>query len=80
MVASHVVPNGDLACNRGMCPDWESNWRPFGLQPVLNLLSYTSQGDFYAFYVYEEDPRKLEFIYKKLCTYSYMFKLQCPSK
>ena len=22
----------DLACNPGMCPDWESNWRLFGLQ------------------------------------------------
>ena len=23
---------GDLAHNPGMCPDWESNWQPFGLQ------------------------------------------------
>ena len=23
---------GDLACNLGMCPDWELNQRPFGLQ------------------------------------------------
>ena len=23
---------GDLAQNPGMCPDWESNWRPFSLQ------------------------------------------------
>ena len=23
---------GDLACNPGMCPDWESNWWPFGPQ------------------------------------------------
>ena len=22
---------GDLACNPGMCPDWESNQQPFGL-------------------------------------------------
>ena len=26
------------------------------------------------------DPPKPEFIYKKLCIYSYMFKLQSPSK
>ena len=26
------TPPGDLARNLGMCPDWESNWRPFGLQ------------------------------------------------
>ena len=25
-------PTGDLACNLGMCPDWELNWQPFGLQ------------------------------------------------
>ncbi|KAF6084386.1 hypothetical protein HJG60_008648 [Phyllostomus discolor] len=25
MVASWVPPTGDLACNPGMCPDWESN-------------------------------------------------------
>ena len=23
---------GDLACNPGMCPSWESNQQPFGLQ------------------------------------------------
>ena len=32
VVASCVPPTGDLACNPGMCPDWESNWQPFGLQ------------------------------------------------
>ena len=37
-------PTGDLARNPGMCPDWELNRRTFGLQPVLNLLNYTSQG------------------------------------
>ena len=26
------TPTGDLAPNPGMCPDWESNWQPFGLQ------------------------------------------------
>ena len=25
-------PTGDLACNPGMYPDWESNWPPFGSQ------------------------------------------------
>ena len=32
MVASHTPPAGDLACNPGMCPDWESNQQSFGLQ------------------------------------------------
>ena len=33
-VASHTHPTGNLAHNPGMCPDWESNWRPFGLQGI----------------------------------------------
>ena len=30
VVASRVPSTGDLACNPGMCSDWEMNWRPFG--------------------------------------------------
>ena len=44
VVASVTPPTGDLAHNPGMCPDWESNQQPFGSQPALNPLSYTSQG------------------------------------
>ena len=29
VVASCASPTGDLARNPGMCPDWESNQRPF---------------------------------------------------
>ena len=32
VVDSGTPPTGDLACNPGMFPDWELNWRPFGLQ------------------------------------------------
>ena len=32
VVASHAPPTGDLACNPGLCPDWELNQRPFGSQ------------------------------------------------
>ena len=32
VVASHAPPSGDLAHSPGMCPDWESNQQPFGLQ------------------------------------------------
>ena len=32
VVDSRTPPTGDLACNPGMCPDWESNQRPFGSQ------------------------------------------------
>ena len=44
VVASHAPTTGDLARKPGMCPDWESSWRPSGSQPVLNPLSYSSQG------------------------------------
>ena len=39
VVAFHMPPTGDLAHNPGMCPDWESNLRLFGLQPVLHPVS-----------------------------------------
>ena len=32
VVACHRPPTGDLACNPWVCPDWESNRRPFGSQ------------------------------------------------
>ena len=32
VVASHTPPTGDPAYNPGMCPDWESNRRPFSSQ------------------------------------------------
>ena len=32
VVASHTPQSGDLARNPGMCPDWDLNRQPFGLQ------------------------------------------------
>ena len=32
VVASHMLPTGDLACNPGTCPDWELNRPPFASQ------------------------------------------------
>ena len=54
VVASGAPPTGDLACNPGMCSDWESNLRPFASQagaqstephqpeplPTFNLMSF----------------------------------------
>ncbi|KAF6081758.1 hypothetical protein HJG60_008777 [Phyllostomus discolor] len=50
-----------MACNPSMCPDWESNLRLFGSQPVLNPLSYASQGLVYhlSFYI-SKTPAFLE--------------------
>ena len=47
VVATHMAPTGDLACNPGMCPDWKLNGRPFGSQSLLVPLSYTSRGEFF---------------------------------
>ena len=44
VVASCMPPAGDLACNPGMCPDWELNHDPLVHRPALNPLSYTGQG------------------------------------
>ena len=32
VVASYTPSTGILSCNPGVCPDWESDWQPFGLQ------------------------------------------------
>ena len=32
VVAPRTPPTDDLACNPGMCPDWEVNQQPFGSQ------------------------------------------------
>ena len=50
-VASWAPLTGDTAHSPGMCPDWESNWWPFGSQagthptephqPGLNFVSWT---------------------------------------
>ena len=32
VIVSCALSTGDLACNPGMCPGWESNQRPFGSQ------------------------------------------------
>ena len=32
VVTSYVSPTGDVACNPGLCPDWESNRQRFGSQ------------------------------------------------
>ena len=44
VVASHMPPTGDLACNPGMCPDWESNQRPFNSQAGAQSTELHQQG------------------------------------
>ena len=43
LVASLESPARDLACNPGMCPDWEPNLRLSVCRMTPNPLSYTGQ-------------------------------------
>ena len=43
---------GNLACNPGMCPDWETNQQRFGSQASTNPLSHTRQGSLFYFLIF----------------------------
>ena len=47
---SCVPPTGDLACNPGMCPDWELNGRPYGLQASAQFTEPNQSGLQTTFY------------------------------
>ena len=49
-----TAPTGDLVHNPGMCPDWESNWRPFGSQASAQSAESHQPGLKWIF------PRKVE--------------------
>ena len=40
---------GDLACIPGMCPDWELNQQPFGLQAGAHSTEPQQPGLFFSF-------------------------------
>ena len=42
LVASCIPPTGDLACNPGMCPDWNQTGNLSVHSLVLSLLSHTT--------------------------------------
>ena len=50
VVAAHAPPTGDLARNPGMCPDWESSWRPFGSQAITQSTEPHQPGHLHAFF------------------------------
>ena len=53
-----MTPTGDLACNPGICPDWESNQQPFGSQPALNPLNYASRGYIAYYFLIHANTRR----------------------
>ena len=88
VVASHMASTGDLACNPGICPDWELNRRPFVLQLVLNPLNYTSQGIFEDFFLSHSSVfsfadsnytyiRPLEVVYSSLIFFHFEINFFC---
>ena len=49
VVASRATPNGGLAHNPGMFPDWELNWQPFGFQASTQCTEPRQPGgDYYC--------------------------------
>ena len=50
VAASHMPPTRDLAHDPGMCPDWESNQRPFGLQAGTQSTEPHQPGRVYIFF------------------------------
>ena len=47
VVAFCLSPTGDLACNPGMCPDWELKLRPFGSQAGAQSTEPRQPGPFF---------------------------------
>ena len=55
MVASPTPHDGDLACNPGMCPDWESNMQPFREQADTQSTETHQAGLVYNFIIYSNN-------------------------
>ena len=51
VVASHVSPTGNLACNPGMYPDWESNQQPLGSQAGAQSTELHQPGLVFSFFM-----------------------------
>ena len=54
VVASLMLPTGDLACNTGIRPDWELNWLPFGSQAGTQSTEPHQQGHYILFLISDE--------------------------
>ena len=51
VIASHAPPAGDLACNSGVCPNWEFNWRPFASMSGVQSTEPHKPGQTMDFYM-----------------------------
>ena len=50
VVASHAPPTRDMACDPGMCPDWELNRQPFASQAHAQSTELHQPGSFPKFF------------------------------
>ena len=53
VVATRTPPAGDLACNPGICPDWELNWWPFGSQTCTQSTERYHSGLVYVIFIWQ---------------------------
>ena len=58
-VASCTPPTGDLACNPGMCPDWELNRQPLGSQASAQSTEPHQPGLLYFLSAYDMKYNRL---------------------
>ena len=70
VVVSRMPPSGDLSRNSGMCPDWELNQQPFGLQARTQCTELHQPGLCFFF--------KINFIRRHWLVGSYSFQV-CTS-
>ena len=66
--ASQAPPTGDLAGNPGMCPNWESNWRPSGSQAGTHS---TEQHHLGLIFNYSESIGYLKFALTQMISFKY---------
>ena len=53
-------PTGDLAYNPGMCPDWELNWGPYGLQATAQSIE-SHQLEMYCYFFFNPKGTFIDF-------------------
>ena len=59
VVISRVPPTGDLACNPGMCPDWESNLWLFSLQAGTQSTESHQPGHYIILFAFFSNVKNL---------------------
>ena len=63
VVASRVLPTGDVACHPGMCPHWESNWQHFGSQAHTQSTELHQPGNkphSYGQLIFDKQSKKIQ--------------------